>query len=181
MLNTKYFIMSDTEAQINPYAMGNAWFVDEVSYVDTPKEEMTFMDDFDPAVQAVADKRFEQVLGNAVPKAAGDTIFETSYAPNALTYSATSQHGGVAVFSEVYFPWGWHATIDGKEAEIGRVNYVLRALRIPAGHHTVKFVFNPESVTVTETIACISIVLIYLALIAALALGIVSAARSKQE
>ena len=181
MLNTKYFIMSDTEAQINPYAMGNAWFVDEVSYVDTPKEEMTFMDDFDPAVQAVADKRFEQVLGNAVPKAAGDTIFETSYAPNALTYSATSQHGGVAVFSEVYFPWGWHATIDGKEAEIGRVNYVLRALRIPAGHHMVKFVFNPESVTVTETIACISIVLIYLALIAALALGIVSAARSKQE
>lgn len=181
MLNTKYLIFGDSVAQINPYALGNAWFVDEISYVDTPNEEMDFISNFNPAVEAVADKRFEAVLGEAVPHAEGDTIFETTYAPNALTYHASSQRGGVAVFSEVYFPWGWKATIDGNEAEIGRVNYVLRALRIPAGSHTVRFVFDPESVHVTETLAYIAIILIYVALAAAVALGLTGLTRRKRE
>lgn len=181
MLNTKYLIFGDSVAQINPYALGNAWFVDEISYVDTPNEEMDFISNFNPAVEAVADKRFEAVLGEAVPHAEGDTIFETTYAPNALTYHASSQRGGVAVFSEVYFPWGWKATIDGNEAEIGRVNYVLRALRIPAGSHTVRFVFDPESVHVTETLAYIAIILIYVALAAAVVLGLTGLTRRKRE
>lgn len=181
MLNTKYLIFGDSVAQINPYALGNAWFVDEISYVDTPNEEMDFISNFNPAVEAVADKRFEAVLGEAVPHAEGDTIFETTYAPNALTYHASSQRSGVAVFSEVYFPWGWKATIDGNEAEIGRVNYVLRALRIPAGSHTVRFVFDPESVHVTETLAYIAIILIYVALAAAVVLSLTGLTRRKRE
>lgn len=172
MLNTRYFIVGDTVAHLNPMALGNAWFVDTLSYVGTPREEMSFLSDFDASMEAVADAKFEPVLGKATPKAEGDTIFETTYSPKALTYHAESRNGGIAVFSEVYFPWGWKATIDGKEAEIGRVNYLLRAMRIPAGSHTIRMEFNPDSVSTTETLAYISIVLIYIALIAAIVIAL---------
>ena len=173
MLNTKYIISNDTAMTVNPGALGNAWFVDNVTYVETPNEEMSFLDNFNPATDAVADKKFETALGTKIPpKAQGDTIYETSYAPNRLTYHAQSQNGGVAVFSEVYFPWGWEASIDGTPAEIGRVNYVLRALKVPAGKHTITFSFEPKSVTVTETLAYISIILIYIAIVAAIALTV---------
>ncbi len=175
MLNTRYIIVNDTEAHLNPGALGNAWFIDGLSYVDSPKEEMAFLSDFDAAREAVADSRFQTILGTATPKAEGDTIFETTYSPKALTYHAESQRGGIAVFSEVYFPWGWKATIDGKEAEIGRVNYVLRAMRIPAGSHTISMTFDPDSVTTTETMAYAAISIIYLALIAAIALAVLRA------
>lgn len=172
MLNTRYFIVGDTVAHLNPMALGNAWFVDTLNYVGTPREEMSFLSDFDASMEAVADAKFEPVLGKATPKAEGDTIFETTYSPKALTYHAESRNGGIAVFSEVYFPWGWKATIDGKEAEIGRVNYLLRAMRIPAGSHTIRMEFNPDSVSTTETLAYISIVLIYIALIAAIVIAL---------
>ena len=185
MLNTRYFIVGDTVAHLNPMALGNAWFVDTLSYVGTPLEEMSFLSDFDASMEAVADAKFEPVLGKATPKAEGDTIFETTYSPKALTYHAESRNGGVAVFSEVYFPWGWKATIDGKEAEIGRVNYLLRAMRIPAGSHTIRMEFNPDSVSTTETLAYISIVLIYIALIAAIVIALKrtnnSSAAGKEE
>lgn len=185
MLNTRYFIVGDTVAHLNPMALGNAWFVDTLSYVGTPREEMSFLSDFDASMEAVADAKFEPVLGKATPKAEGDTIFETTYSPKALTYHAESRNGGVAVFSEVYFPWGWKATIDGKEAEIGRVNYLLRAMRIPAGSHTIRMEFNPDSVSTTETLAYISIVLIYIALIAAIVIALKrtnnSSAAGKEE
>ncbi len=162
MLNAKYVVMNDTLAQVNPYAMGNAWFVEGIEYTSTPDEEMTLLGKINPATHAVADKKFEAALGNSIPqKMPGDTIFETSYAPNKLTYHANTQNGALAVFSEIYFPWGWIATIDGKEVPIGRVNYVLRAMKIPAGSHTIEMRFDPQSVKVTETIAYIAILLIY--------------------
>ena len=166
MLNARYFIGRDEAGQTvceqNPDAMGNAWFVDQVDYVASANEEMSALTDLAVDSVAVADKAFEAVLGKSQPKMPGDTIYETTYAPNRLTYHAQTQKGGVAVFSEVYFPWGWKATVDGKEAEIGRVNYVLRALNLPAGSHTVEFVFDPESIHVTDTMATISIIIIYL-------------------
>lgn len=168
MLNTKYVIQSDSLVLLNPDALGNAWFVDTIAYVDNAAAEMNALSHIHTATQAVADRSFSSVLGNASAKAATDTIYETTYAPNALTYSATSQNGGLAVFSEIYFPWGWTATIDGKEAEIGRVNYVLRALKIPAGHHTVRFEFKPSVVTTADTMATVAIVIIYLGLLAVL-------------
>ena len=179
MLNTRYIIVNDTEAHLNPGALGNAWFVDDLSYVGTPKEEMDFLTDFDAASEAVADVRFQSILGTATPKAEGDTIFETTYSPKTLTYHAESRAGGIAVFSEVYFPWGWKASIDGKEAEIGRVNYVLRAMRIPAGSHTITMTFDPDSVNVTETLAYAAISIIYIALIAALALAVLRTRHSE--
>lgn len=182
MLNTKYIIVSDSAAFPNPDALGNAWFVDTVSYVSTPVEEMKFLDNFNASTHAVADKKFEQALGSvATPKSPGDTIFETTYAPNALTYHAQSQKGGLAVFSEIYFPWGWKATIDGNEAEIGRVNYVLRALKVPAGSHTIKFVFDPESVRDADNIAYVSIIIIYAVLAVAIVLGLLKATKTKEE
>ncbi|MEG0700106.1 MAG: YfhO family protein [Muribaculaceae bacterium] len=168
MLNTKYVIIDDENAQLNTDALGNGWFVNSIKYVNTPQEEMQAITNFNPSQLAVADKKFAEILGDKIAmKVAGDTIYETKYAPNELTYHATSQNGGLAVFSEIYFPWGWHATIDGKDAEIGRVNYVLRALKIPAGNHTINFRFEPESVKTTETIAYIAIAIIYLAMIVA--------------
>lgn len=160
MLNTKYFLSGDKYEQ-NPEALGNAWFVDSITYVSNADKEMAALDSLDTATSAVADEKFRQTLGNAVHKAHGDTIYETSYAPNALTYRSNSANGGIAIFSEIYFPWGWTATIDGKETQIGRVNYVLRAIRIPAGQHEIKFRFDPQSVRVTNNISIASVTGIY--------------------
>ncbi len=161
MLNTKYFLSGD-QYEVNPDALGNAWFVDGIFYVANADKEMAALDSLNTATVAVADEKFRSSLGNALPKVSGDTIYETSYAPNALTYKAKTGKGGIAVFSEIYFPWGWTATIDGKEAPISRVNYVLRALRIPAGQHEIKFRFDPQSVRVTNNISVASVTGIYI-------------------
>jgi len=161
MLNTKYFLSGD-QYEENPDALGNAWFVDSIYYVANADKEMAALDSLNTVTVAVADEKFRSSLGNALPKVSGDTIYETSYAPNALTYKAKIGKGGIAVFSEIYFPWGWTATIDGKEAPISRVNYVLRALRIPAGQHEIKFRFDPQSVRVTNNISVASVTGIYI-------------------
>ena len=144
---------------------------------------MKFLDDFDPASEAVADVKFKKALGNGEvrTKEEGDTIYETTYAPNKLTYHSHSAKGGLAVFSEIYFPWGWTATIDGKEVEIGRVNYVLRALQVPAGDHTIIFNFDPQEVHKTEGIAKTSVYIILLLIICAIAWAIYSGMRRKKN
>lgn len=177
MLNARYVITAQGEAVMNDHALGNAWIADSLIYVDGADAEMAALSDIAPAVTAVADSRFRPILGDlTTPKSPGDTIFETSYAPNRLTYHARSAKGGVAVFSEVYFPWGWKATVDGAPAEIGRVDYLLRAMRLPAGSHTIEMWFDPDSLRTTTTTAYISIILIYLALAAAIATGVRRAA-----
>lgn len=168
MLNTKYILTADGY-ETNPDALGNAWWVSDIDYVAGADAEMAALDSLDTRTRAVADRKFEATLGKAVAPAPGDTIYETSYAPNRLTYKARSARGGVAVFSEIYFPWGWQATVDGKPAEIGRVNYVLRALRLAPGEHTVEFRFDPQSLRVTNTLGIVSVVLIYVLCLAALA------------
>ena len=169
MLNAKYFITADNSLMVNPDALGNAWFVDTVEIVDGADAEMDALDRIDPAVTAVADRRFSSVIEKAAaPAAPGDTIFETSYTPSSLTYSATTANGGLAVFSEVYFPWGWEATIDGKPTEIARVNYLLRAIAVPAGHHKIEMRFDPTSVSTTVGIARASVIIIYALLAVAL-------------
>lgn len=169
MLNARYFIDAEGKLSYNPDALGNAWFVEKVEYADTPDAEMDALQTLDPATTAVADKRFRTLLGDAArPLAPGDTIFETSYAPDRLTYAARSARGGVAVFSEVFFPWGWECTIDGKPADIARVNYLLRAVSIPAGNHSIEMTFRPASVRDTVRCARISVILIYLLLAVAL-------------
>lgn len=181
MLNTKYIIVDDNRAFENPDALGNAWWVENVDFVNTPNEEMAYLDDFVADSSAVADAKFKPILeGAAKAKADGDTIFETTYAPNELNYHAVSQNGGVAVFSEVYFPWGWKATIDGKTAEIARVNYVLRALNVPAGTHHINFKFEPDAVITADRIAYAAIIIIYLAIVAYIVTAIIKNRRKSE-
>ncbi|MDE6382503.1 MAG: YfhO family protein [Muribaculaceae bacterium] len=168
MLNTKYFL-SGNEYEENPGALGNAWFVSGIDYVADADHEMAALDSLDTRTRAVADRKFSTVLGQASAPALGDTVYETSYAPNRLTYKARSARGGIAVFSEIYFPWGWQATVDGKPAEIGRVNYVLRALRLGPGTHDIEFRFDPKSLHVTNTLGVTAVILIYILCLGAFA------------
>ena len=177
MLNARYIVTRDRQLITNEHALGNAWFVDNIIYADDANGEMAALDSINPAVTVVADAKFKSILGQSE----GDNITLTSYAPNKLTYNATSQNGGIAVFSEVYFPWGWHASIDGKPVEIGRVNYILRALNIPAGNHTIEMCFAPQSIHTTTTIASVSVILIYLAIIVAVIFSIVGTTRKEEE
>ena len=182
MLNTKYIIYQDRDSlgqpaglayDVNPGALGNAWMVDRLDYVDNADQEMAALDTLNTAVAAVADRKFSKTLGNATPKSPGDTIYETSYAPNKLTYKARTARGGVAAFSEIYFPWGWEATVDGTPAEIGRVNYVLRALRLAPGEHDIVFTFDPKSLHVTNTLGVTGVILIYILCAGALAVWLI--------
>ena len=161
MLNAKYFL-SDGGYSENPDAFGNAWLVDTLTYVGNSKEEMEALSTLEHRNTAVADRKYADVIGTPLPIAAGDTIYETSYAPNKLTYKAHTANGGVALFSEVYFPWGWKATVNGKETPIGQADYVLRALRLPAGDSEIVMEFNPESVNKANGVAMASVILIYL-------------------
>lgn len=170
MLNARYIVGHDGEPLLNPEAQGNAWLVSKVRYVDNPDDEMAALSVLDLRDEAVADKSFHDILSETSPATPGDTIYETSYAPNRLTYHASVASPAVAVFSEVYFPWGWTATVDGKPAEIARVNYVLRAIRLPAGSSTIVMTFDPASLHTTDAVATSAIILIYLALAAALVL-----------
>lgn len=153
MLNTKYFIFgqgSNAQAVLNPFANGNAWFVRELRFVDSPDAEMAALGQLNTKHAAVADKRFRPQL-DGTPLGEGKVEL-TSYEPNFLTYNVESPQGGVVVFSEIYYP-GWSVKIDGQSVEPGRVNYVLRALKMPAGKHKVEMEFRPASVTTTNTIA----------------------------
>ncbi|MBO7502208.1 MAG: YfhO family protein [Paludibacteraceae bacterium] len=149
MLNTKY-IVTRNGVMPNPEAMGNAWFVDSVRFVGTPDEESEALWNINMRQTAVADGRFEKVLtvqtdGAAEGEKKEASIALTSYAPNHLEYTASTDKDRVAVFSEIYYPHDWHLTIDGEEAELGRVNYVLRAAVIPAGTHQVAMSFIPAA------------------------------------
>ena len=165
MLNTKYFLLAQQNIEVqNPYAYGNAWYVDKVTYVDNANQELDALGKMDLKHEAVADKQFQQVLGEAVAQDSTSTVELTAYEPNQLTYNVQSQKGGVLVFSEIYYP-GWTATVDGEEVELGRVNYVLRAMPISAGRHEVVLSFFPKSVDTTETLAYVALVFIVLSVI----------------
>ena len=170
MLNTKYFILplqGGTTAPIqNPYAQGNGWFVNKLNYVDDANAEYAEVGKIDVRHEAVADKKFEAALGQAKANDSTAIVKLDKYEPNNLQYTVNSKNGGVVVFSEIYYP-GWTATIDGQPAELGRVNYILRALNVKAGKHTVVLDFHPTSISTTETIAYIAIVILLLAIIGA--------------
>ena len=170
MLNTRWFIMPTQGGQTmplsNPYALGNAWFVVNVKYVDNANEEIEALHTINPALTAVVDNKFKEQV-KAV-ESEGNVILK-EYDANRLIYETESPNGGVVVFSEIYYP-GWRSYIDGKEVEHGRADYILRAMNVPAGKHTVEFVFDPQSLHVTETVAYIALTLLLILFIAAIAL-----------
>ena len=165
MLNTRYFILPLQGGQTvpiqNPYAYGNAWFVDKLNYVNNANEEIAAVGKIDLRHQAVADAKFKEQLGEAAVQDTASVVTITSYEPNRLTYDVNSGKGGVLVFSEIYYP-GWEAKVDGQPVELGRVDYILRALNVQPGKHQVELSFFPKSVNLTETIAYIAYVLLIL-------------------
>ena len=168
MLNTKYFIFPLEGGQTvpiqNPYVYGNAWLVDKLSYVSNANEEMDAVGKIDLRHEAVADAKFKEQLGEAVVQDTASTVQITGYEPNRLNYEVNSGKGGVLVFSEIYYP-GWTATVDGEPVELGRVNYILRAMNIKPGKHQVELAFFPKTVKTTETIAYVAYVLLLLLII----------------
>jgi len=168
MLNTKYFIFplqgGQTVPLQNPYTYGNAWFVDKLQYVQNANEELLGVGKIDLRHEAVADAKFKAQLGDAVIQDTASVVKITSYEPNELKYDVNSGKGGVIVFSEIYYP-GWTATVDGEPVELGRVNYILRALNVKPGKHEVVLSFFPKSLDTTESIAYTAYVVLLLAIL----------------
>jgi len=168
MLNTKYVIQSNEQgmpmALQNPSANGNAWFVSKVKILNTADEEMKALDKLKTKEEAtfVKPKLVKKAYNFNTGKDSTATIQLVSYKPNLLKYVSTNTQAGFGVFSEIYYPKGWKATVDGKETEIYNVNYVLRGLEIPAGKHTIEFKFEPQVVKTGSIISLVSSILILL-------------------
>ncbi|HEY3429074.1 MAG TPA: YfhO family protein, partial [Cyclobacteriaceae bacterium] len=156
MLNCKYIIFGEEAGQfvLNRGAKGAAWFVRDLITVNSPTEELAKVEEIDTRNTAVID--VSKFKAPAVQYDSTSTITITENKPNLMKYEADTQTGNLAVFSEIYYPKGWTATIDGKESEILQVNYVLRALEIPAGKHTIEFRFAPKCYTVGNPITSAS-------------------------
>lgn len=176
MMNTKYFIVKGRDgqptAQLNPEALGPCWLVDELVAVDNANDESDALMNIDLRHQAVYDETYAP-NAHILDRPAFQTLMAFDeekielvgdYAPHRLHYRSQAEHARTAVFSEVYYPYGWKATIDGAPAEIFRVNYLLRAMTIPAGIHDIEMVFDPDSIRIGNTMAVISLSLMILLL-----------------
>jgi hypothetical protein len=172
MLNTRYIILDPgSPPLLNRYASGNAWLVDRVTLVENADAELEAVKSINPGEVAVVDRRFaEQVPVTDMQATPGDTIWLSSYEPNQLTYKTELSSERVAIFSEIYYKYGWKTSIDGNPAEHFKANYVLRGMTIPAGSHTVTFSFEPESYKTGNKVSLAgSVMLLALLLMSALA------------
>ncbi|HSH64329.1 MAG TPA: hypothetical protein VLB84_00685 [Bacteroidia bacterium] len=170
MLNMRYIIYN-TEAPplMNKHALGNAWFVNTVKMVNNADEEIKQVGEIDPSTVIVVDKRYENELSGFTPKAdPSASIKLTDYKANDLKYESNSSVEQLAVFSEIYYKDGWNAYIDGEQRSYFSGDWILRAMRIPAGKHTIEFKFQPQRYLMGEKIALISSLLLFVAIGAAL-------------
>ena len=177
MLNTRYFIVpgekGEQTVQRNVAALGNAWFVEGCKLVENADSEMTALSTFEPAKTAIIDKRFsEQIKGLVEGKDTTSSISLTSYKPNDLVYASKADRQQLAVFSEIYYDKGWNAYVDGKLTPYVRANYVLRAMLVPSGNHTIEFKFEPKSFYTGDKISLFSSIIILLIFIGTIGFGI---------
>ncbi|WP_046244095.1 YfhO family protein [Hymenobacter terrenus] len=180
MLNMRYLITGDPKqpVQRNPGALGNAWFVSQVRTVKSPDEEMAALNTLNPATEAVVDvSKFPQQKA-ATYNTAGSTIALTNYSPDELKYRYSAAQDGLVVFSEVYYADGWQAFIDGKPTPHIRANYVLRAMQVPAGAHTIEFKFEPKAYVVGNGVSLASSVALLLVMVGA---GVYAARRKESS
>ena len=165
MLNTKYFITKgkdgNAEPVLNPNAMGAAWFVQSVQVVDNAKQEIDALSTVDLHNIAVTDRSFGEFAAKSHAAGLDAVVRILKYTPKSLDYEYESEADGTIVFSEIYYPYGWKATIDGQPADHFRVNYVLRAMNVPAGRHRINFVFDPDSVAKGNTLSLVCILIMY--------------------
>ncbi|HMJ46706.1 MAG TPA: YfhO family protein, partial [Ferruginibacter sp.] len=166
MLNTKYVLQqngNEVVASLNPGALGNAWFVKAVKYVNGPVEEMKALSGFNPKDTVIADQQYKAMIGSFSPADSTSSITMKTFDNDAITYESSAASDHIAVFSEIYYK-DWKATIDGKPADIFKANYVLRALKVPSGKHVIEFKFEPAIFYTGKTISNISAWLIILLL-----------------
>lgn len=165
MMNSRYLIYDLNSPPLqNRHALGNAWFVNDFKVVENADQEIETLKNIDPATEAVIDKRFaENVNGKTFVKDSTSNIVLTEYKPNYLKYNARAATEQLTVFSEIYYANGWKAYIDGNEVPHFRVNYILRALVLPAGEHTVEFKFHPASYYTGNKVSFASSLLLLLA------------------
>jgi len=163
MLNTKYIIYNNDAPPLqNRYALGNAWFVNDVKMVANADEELKAVGEINPAVTVVVDERYKNELEGFSLKADNNaSILLTDYLPNKLTYESNTSTEQVAVFSEIYYPNGWNAYVDGELKPHFGVNWTLRAMRVPAGKHTIEFKFEPTKYYTGEKISLLSCLLLF--------------------
>lgn len=169
MLNTKYFIVTNPQdrqpvAQLNPDALGPAWLVKTIKYVNNADEEMAALDTFNPKDTVIIDKREESKVAFATQFDSAGTIKLVQNLNDKINYEFNAAGNQFVVFSEVYYPAGWKAFIDGKESPIVRVNYTLRGLAVPAGKHAIEFRFEPEDYVTGDRISLIAGIISILAL-----------------
>jgi len=166
MLNTKYIIYSKTsQPLINNNALGNAWFISDITLVENANEEIVTLKTIDPSYQAVVAKEFQSAIDGFKPAFDSTaTIKLTDVAPDYVVYESNTKSEQLALFSEVYYPHGWVVTIDGEEVDYFRANYILRAMRVPAGKHTIKFSFEPKIYTTGVAISYASSAIYFLLL-----------------
>lgn len=198
MLNTKYIIVKGQDGQptpmANPDAMGNAWYVDSLYVVDNANEESEALRSLDLRTSAVLDREFAGYLPEGLtqavsesgtclvrPEKAESSVRLTNYAPNALDYVCRSSQPSTIVFSEIYYPFGWKASIDGQPADHYRVDYLLRALNVPAGEHQIRFVFDPDSVKKGNVLSLTCIFLMYAFVLFALGTGAIRLLRLRRN
>lgn len=170
MLNTKYFIIADKQtnkpvAQRNPNAYGNAWFVNNIEIVANADEEIEKLGTINPRNTAIVNERFGEQITKTSFNSDNSSIKLESYKPNNLVYKTNTSEDQFAVFSEIYFANGWQAFIDGNPVSHIQVNYVLRAMNIPAGEHTIEFKFKYANSNITTMVSYLSSGIILLLLI----------------
>lgn len=185
MLNIKYVIQQDEEGRsypvLNPEANGNAWFVERLLPVEDANTEILALDSLDTQRKAVVNTaKFPDVnrFNFTVDSIASITL--TDYEPNHLTYKSKNSNSGAAIFSEMYYPHGWNAYVDGKRKKHFRVNYVLRALMLPEGEHTIEFKFEPELVAIGSQITLASSILLGLVILGGLGFTFWSSRKKKK-
>ena len=173
MLNVRYRITQTKNggpvAQRNPYANGNAWFVENVQPAENADEEIQLLDSLDTKKTAVINKEFlSKIPSQKMKRDSTATIELFSHQPNHLVYEASTKSPQLAIFSEIYYPKGWNAYINGKPAEYFRANYVLRAMVIPPGNNKIEFKFEPKVIQTGSTISLVSSIIFLLILLSGL-------------
>ncbi len=183
MLNTKYVIFNpDAPPLVNPESLGNAWFVDSFRIVDTPDEELSAINNFDPSTEAIVNKNFEDLLNDySLKRDTLSSINLIDYRANRLIYNSSSSTTQLAVFSEIYYPKGWKATINGEELDLMRVDYILRAAVIPSGDNEIIFRFEPQSYTSGNMVSMTGSILLILLIILAIFIEIKKRKTSNAE
>ena len=164
MLNTKYFILQNGKVNRNPNVLGNAWFIKDTKIVENADAEILALNNFDASSIAIIDKRFKSLIKEFSSDSLSSIKLD-EYQPNYLKYSSSSKENQIAVFSEVYYDKGWNSYIDGELVSHFRANYILRAMNIPKGNHTIEFRFEPEIFKIGERISLASSILLIFSLI----------------